>query len=273
MLMFICFFTATCHSEMMGLNTLTINFDDANDAKAKAAWSHGLDLNTKGLGWKGKEGSTRDYWVRTIELATGLYWRPTCFAAITVDINVVPQSSPANIDQSRTMSPVHVFVRHSPDTKHWSSWQLMPSTAIKDSKCHSTGFIEIPNMDQEKYTRYLMEYQRLDVPWASDEEAGVKWILQRDPNFFATSLPFIGYIQVLCEGSNEGFRFSKLTITAQWSSGGLHISPKNHDMSYIDDMTPWRYRADKPAQNLQSRSECKVEISSKAAYLKAKIVL
>ena len=30
----------------------------------------------------------------------------------------------------------------------------------------------------------VSEYSSLDVPWKSDEEAAVKWILEREPDFF-----------------------------------------------------------------------------------------
>ena len=57
--------------------------------------------------------------------------------------------------------------------------------------------VGIPERELRQYQGYLEQYSKLDVPWTSDEEAAVRWILKQQPDFFERSLPFIGYIEFL----------------------------------------------------------------------------
>jgi hypothetical protein len=90
----------------------------------------------------------------------------------------------------------------------------------------------------------LSEYSRLDVPWKSDEEAAVRWILERRPDFFSTDLPFIGYIEFLFEGSiHGGQRIRTFEASVSYGMSGLHSPPKDRNAYKDRDSSPWRFRA------------------------------
>jgi hypothetical protein len=83
----------------------------------------------------------------------------------------------------------------------------------------------------------------MDVPWRSDEEAAVRWILQKQPDFFEKNLPFVGYVQFRMEGSMPGSqRIKKIRMQLDWMVGGLHALPKNPDDEKNRDGA-WRFEA------------------------------
>ena len=51
--------------------------------------------------------------------------------------------------------------------------------------------------------KLLSQYSTLDVPWKSDEEATVRWILERNPEFFSKQDPFHMVMRNSC--SKVGF--------------------------------------------------------------------
>jgi hypothetical protein len=82
------------------------------------------------------------------------------------------------------------------------------------------------------------------VPWTSDEEAAVKWILRRDPSFFSKSLPFIGYLQVLFETQvNGGRRLEHVKVGIGYAVSGLASISKDPKVQEERD-GPWRFRGE-----------------------------
>jgi trk system potassium uptake protein TrkA len=194
------FVLASALASILGADDLTIDFTDAKDAKAKATWSdpNRITVTDAGLGWDGQQNALRDTWIQTTSLAVGLSWRPAQSVNITAEVE--PRLKPIALDDGKTFLPYvgNMFVRHSPDGKHWSSWQAMQWKGSKDddrSKREFTASVALPTRDRKEYTKLMRQYQELDVPWKSDEEALVKWIIQRDPEFFKKHTPFIGYVQ------------------------------------------------------------------------------
>ncbi len=92
-----------------------------------------------------------------------------------------------------------------------------------------------------EYRQQLGKYAELDVPWKSDEEAAVRWIVENDPGFFERQIPFIGYIEFLYEGSfHGGQRITSLGAEVTYAMSGLHYPPENDD--YGDrDSRPWSF--------------------------------
>ena len=89
----------------------------------------------------------------------------------------------------------------------------------------------------------MRQYSTLDVPWKSDEEAAVQWILKSQPDFFAQHQPFIGYVQFLYEASLAGGqRIDHLDVDVSFGVNGLHQVAKDPKVSRNRD-GPWRYRA------------------------------
>jgi hypothetical protein len=238
------------YATISGMNDLKINFTDNNDAKAKAVWSEPdkININQNGLGWDGQQNGSRDIWIQTIPMAIGLSWRPAQSANVTVEIE--PEVNSITLPNGQTYTPYigSIFVRYGPDGKHWSSWQAMdyprpPNKAATERKF--TAFINIPQREREEYNIYMRKYWKLDVPWTSDEEALVKWILEQDPNFFSKSIPFAGYLQFLYEDSQPaGQRITKLHATANFGLSGLHQPPKDKDVYKEREDIPWRFKAE-----------------------------
>ena len=101
------------------------------------------------------------------------------------------------------------------------------------------------------YERLRLEYaQRDDAPWPDDEEAAVRWIVSWNPEFFATNLPFIGYVQLLFEGRfPPGRRLKTFKAELSWSMGGLGFGPMEDDhvrLSEEELMMPWRFSSTAP---------------------------
>jgi hypothetical protein len=105
----------------------------------------------------------------------------------------------------------------------------------------------VPRRERQPYTDLCREYSRLDVPWASDEEAVVRWILDREPDYFSHRLPFIGYVQFLYEVSLQGGeRIAQLKLELGYGTGGMHQPPKEPGAD-ADRHGPWRFKAvDRP---------------------------
>ena len=231
---------------ILGMESLTIDFTKPDDAKKKATWagSGKLTITNKGLGWDGEENALREGWIQTQPLAVGLSWR----AAQSVNVNVVIKPAPKLITlpngQSSTPGPGVVFVRHSPDAKHWSSWQLLND--VPDKKAEVRGFsgrVAIPHRDRPEYELLAEKYHKLDVPWKSDEEALVNWIVKQQPDFFRDHRPFIGYVQFLFEESFwGGRRITHFEARASFGLSGLHAEPRDKD-AYTNRDIPWRFPA------------------------------
>ena len=87
------------------------------------------------------------------------------------------------------------------------------------------------------------EYSKMDVPWRNDEEAAVKWILQRQPDFFEKNQPFVGYVQFRMEGSMPGSeRIKRIQMQLSWGVSGLSNIPKDPDAEK-NRHGVWRFEA------------------------------
>ena len=212
-----------------------VNLTDAKQAQQQCAWSDParIQVDEKGLGWgaAADEGS-RDFWLQTIKpIALGESWRPPISANVRVTIDHV---GTAGI----------LYVRHSPDAKNWSEWQVVPAETPTKGQSFQ-GEIRVPYREQGAYRELLQAYSRReDVPWASDEEAFVKELVAKDADYFQRQKPFIGYVQFLYETQlHGGQRIAGIKAEVSWAIGGVHAVPKNPDV-YKDRGGPWRFKAE-----------------------------
>jgi hypothetical protein len=228
---------------------LDIDFTDSTDAAVKAVWSEPdiLTINTNGLGWDGEPASLRDGWIHTVPMALGLSWRQPY--AISVRVCIEPQIEEITLDNGQVTTPYKgdVYVRYSPDTVHWSTWQVLqpgePETGIliQNPGRYFTGTIRVPYIELAEYRQLLRDYAEMDVPWKSDEEAVVRWIIENDPGFFERQIPFIGYIEFLYEGSfHGGQRITSFRAEITYGMSGLHYAPENDDYGDRDER-PWSF--------------------------------
>ncbi|GEM_PF-680700 len=241
--------TATSYAEIDEFKQINIDLTDKADAEAKATWSEPdkITISPAGLGWDGEGDASRDGWIQTKPIALGLSWRPTQGIYTRVSIHPLPQEVALANGQKWIPDSGALYVRYSPDLKHWSSWQVLQrsepqSTAEKKNPGrHFSGEIRVPYRDQDEYRRLVSDYSRMDVPWKSDEEAAVKWIVARDPEFFAKQIPFIGYAQLMFEGAfRGGLRIQSFKADIFYGMSGLHVPPKDESVYQTRDV-PWRY--------------------------------
>jgi hypothetical protein len=220
---------ATTTAQHLGSEVLDLDFTKPA-VRSQAKWTEAprLTLTPEGLVFSAPANQSIDLSIESIEpLAIGTVWRPATSAAI--ELLVEPPAS------------VFPYVRYGPDTRHWSSWQALQSPGVAGGATAQkyTGYISIPWKDQVEYSARVSEYQRRDVPWASDEEAAVKWVVASDPAFFSRNIPFAGYVQFLVEGNlRGGQRVSRISARVSWAvSGFAAVRPGGQRPT-----GPWRYR-------------------------------
>jgi len=244
---------SSAEASILDFKSLAIDLTDAADAKAKATWSEPekLTVSTNGLGWDGEAASSRDGWIQSVPLALGLSWRPPYAVSVRVSVHPKPTGFVLNSGQKSTPYAGDVYVRYSPDLLHWSTWQVLQTsepqsnTEKQNPGRHFSGTVRVPYSEREEYGKLISEYARLDVPWKSDEDAAVRWILEKAPDFFAKQLPFIGYIQFRYEAGFYGEqRIASFKADVSYGMSGLHSPPKDKDAYKDRDSKPWSFRAD-----------------------------
>ncbi len=208
-------------------------------------------MTTNGLGWSGGGKGTYAHrlWLVAVPLAIGTSWRPATGASFNFEL--VPPIKPVDLPGGDSWAPRQgrVFVRYSPDRKHWSTWQMLDGPELLKSASATNvlyrGQIEVPQIEREKYEDLVLQYGRLDVPWMSDEAAAVRWILRQQPDFFDQQLPFAGYVQFRFEAAlPRDQRIQRMKMRVSWSVGGLHSEPNipgadEHRDGAWDFQAPW----------------------------------
>ncbi|CAN5701422.1 hypothetical protein BH09VER1_BH09VER1_05320 [soil metagenome] len=227
--------------------TLTIDFTK-KDVGSKVEWSTGLDVTAEGLGWGSAGKADRDGWFLTRPVGLGSSWAPTTGANITATIQ-----PPATVDKQGGEGatyrnwPGQLYVRYSVDAKNWTTWQSLnvESKATRAGKgVVFSQFIGVPLVSQREYADLRGKYIRMDVPWKSDEEATVKWILTNDPKFFERVVPFVGWVQFLLEGRFvEGRRLTSFTAEMYYDVDMIVMDPKDPALKKGRDV-PWRFKAE-----------------------------
>jgi hypothetical protein len=241
----------TCFASMLGQQKLTIDFRRDDDIESKVKWfsSEELSANSDGLGFDGPPEKTTQLHLETTEpFALGYSWRPIQSARIMVKIK--GREKPIVLSNGTVISsvPGSLFVRYSPDARNWSNWQFLqldrnvpPSVFL----WLFDGVIAVSHTERSAYQDLLTEYCKLDVPWKSDEDAAVRWILKKDPNFFKKQIPFIGYVQFLFESNlYGGQRIESIDINISYGVGGMYFPPKDEKVRKKTERdVPWKFKA------------------------------
>ena len=82
------------------------------------------------------------------------------------------------------------------------------------------------------------------MPWKSDEEAAVRWIIARHGDFFAEQIPFMGYVEFLVEQRfPSGQRVKSFKAHLAYGMGGLATLPRDPAADKDRDI-PWRFVAE-----------------------------
>ena len=232
---------------------LKIDFTNPADTTQKAIWSEAdkLTITKNGLGWDGENASCRDGWIQTKPIAIGYSLRTPYAVSVRIAIHPLPVMLTLNSGQQYTPDGGDIYVRYSPDLKNWSSWQVLQRTkpqSIQEKKNPGRlfrGTIKVPYVERNEYMKLLQNYSKRDVPWKSDEEAAVRWILSKKTDFFSKHIPFIGYLEFMFEGQFHGSqRLKSFNADISYAMDGMHYAPKDKK-AYQQRDIPWRFQADK----------------------------
>ena len=203
-----------------------------------------LSLTKEGLGWEGASSNSIEASVTLAPIAIGLNWRPARGAYLACTLSPAPVGWTHSGGVVNPSVTGRCFVRYSPDKLHWSTWQLLGDGLPKASTggLLFSGHLAVSRIAAERYDQLLRSYSKLDVPWTSNEEAAVKWILAKEPDFFAKELPFVGYVQARWEGSLfGGQRLKTFDLRINVGISGLHTPPK--DQKYPRQEGVWQFDA------------------------------
>ncbi|MBN2362967.1 hypothetical protein JXL83_02420 [candidate division WOR-3 bacterium] len=240
-------FASQSFASILDYKSLEIDFTDSTDALEKASWSElgAFNVTDEGLGWDGEAASSYSSWIKTVPLALGLSWRPPYAVSVRVTIQPEPESFILNSGDTSKPFEGDVYVRYSTDLKNWSSWQVLQRSETPNSGRFFSGTVQVPYIERETYSLLVSEYSKFDVPWRSDEDAAVRWILSLDGHFFERQIPFIGYVEFLFENSFfGGQRISSFKAEITYGMSGLHVPPKDMDTYEIRNSTPWSFVAE-----------------------------
>jgi hypothetical protein len=227
-----------------GMQQLKLDFTKADVAK-QATWTKHEKLvrDGRGLRFDAPGTDSLDFSIQTTEpYAIGTTWRPARGASIVARVS--PPFAPIKLPNGETYTPYagSMFARYSPDAKHWSSWQVLRSTTTAKA-FEFSGELGVPRAAASEYDELLTKYGKLDVPWKSDEEAAVKWIVAAQPDFFEKHQPFVGYVQFLYETSLSGGQpIAHVDIDISFAVGGGASKPKD-PQAQKNREGAWRYRA------------------------------
>lgn len=228
------------------LSSFTVDFTSENKEAPRATWSEDLVQAPTGLKLKNPATRSDDSWIVTEPEGMGPSWRTLRGVGFRLVVEGVPTPQMSADGTSLSVpNSGQAFVRFGPDCKHWSSWQAM----TVENKVHQekgalfTGSVGVTTTDGAAYWKLLSEYGSLDVPWKSDEEAAVKWILEKDPKFFEKHLPFVGWVQFRYEPPTSGeVSVEKIHVFYSWGVSGLHVPPRDPEVNKNRD-GPWRFKA------------------------------
>ena len=225
---------------------VVLDFTQPDKIKQMAHWTdeHYINSTRDGLGWDGKARERRDIAIETVEpTAVGWSWHPV--TTLIIDTEVIPAGEFTFKENGGIAFPsaaATLYARYSPDGKHWSTWQALKPQVPRDKehpRLWIQGTLRVPRKARQRYAKLLREFARTDRPISVDEEAAVRWILEKQLDFFKHELPFIGYVEFLYETSIQGNqRLKRLNINLSYGRGGLMSIPPVHRES-----DRWRFKA------------------------------
>ena len=251
---------SVCHGSSIKSDILKIDFTNPKEARKKALWfpADKLNVTKQGLGRDGEAAESRPGEIQTKPIALGHSWRTPPNIYVRVTILPPPKAILLNDGSKSTSYPGNVFVRYSPDLKNWSSWNILEHSYRKSSdkkkrneRCYE-GRISVTQRNRNEYYELLDKYSKLNVPWKSDEEAAVRWILKQQPKFFSKNIPFIGYVEFLFESNfYGGQRIKSFKADVSYCIPGEHYPPPQNSTYNKRSAIPWRFKAkhsDNPAK-------------------------
>ncbi len=224
-----------------------VDFTQPEGAAKMVSWTdvEHVRATHDGLGWDGNANKHRDIIIETRQpTAIGWSWRPV--TSVSISAEVVAHFHSNKIDPRKVAGDL--YVRYSPDRKHWSTWQALDYRSQRsrtNPRLRFGGTLRVPRRARQNYQRLLNEFVKTrSGPAEIDQEAAVHWIVDRNPEFFSQEIPFIGHLQFLWETSiGADTRLRQLKIDIRYNRSGVTSAPPGHN-----DDAVWRFGVplDKP---------------------------
>jgi len=202
----------------------------ASEPLEGVTWSASLAMERSGLVAAASPEGLHELWIQSPPIATSMSWRPPTSTSVSAKV-VLPELD---------MGFLRAFARYSADKVHWSSWyNLVQSESASSVDAREyRAWISLPSVAHEKYDGLRSEWYRTNPAWSSDEHELCVWIAKNHPDYFATEIPFIGYIQVRIEGSTgpgKRARVSELVISGGTTVSGLSAIPSGERRPSADE--------------------------------------
>lgn len=235
------------HGQVLESQEVFLDFTQLDKIRSMAKWSDPQFLNVtpEGLGWDGMAKSSRDVTIETLKpVPVGWSWHP--LTAVHVEAECLPAGDFRFGENSVTYPSTAgtLYARYSPDGLHWSTWQALSLREPRDKEMPRLWFhgtLRVPDQARDRYVEHLKKFAKTDrlLLGLIDQEAAVRWIVDKEPTFFEENQPFIGYVQFLWEKQIRGDqRLRQLKINLQYGRGGFGETPKGHN-----DRDRWRFSA------------------------------
>jgi hypothetical protein len=215
------FWLAPVRAAVLGFESGEVVFGN-QQAPTGTTWSPNLSLGEEGLHSPVVEENRRlEVWIQTVKMPVGAAWRPPTSARIGFSLH----------GEAKSSRPLDAYVRYSIDGVHWSTWhRLPPANRPKAGALWAYALdLQLPAVVRKRYHELMRAWWKTDPVWMSDEDAFCRWLAKNHPGFFATDIPFLGWVQFRLEGLGlDGqLNIRKLRAEFSWGTGGLHTPPKD----------------------------------------------
>ncbi len=251
-----CMMAVSSSARIIGFESMQIEFTEGFDIADQATWPEKLKEGAR------ENGPFSYVWFQTKPLALGRSWRAPSAVSIDAAINTITPKQ--NDDSPTARLPSELYVRYSPDMKNWSCWQVFSRgerevDISNDRENHKQNYsvrLKVSRSERQQYKKLLWDYALRDVPWKSDEEAAVRWILKEHPDFFSQNLPFIGYVEFRYESqSPDPEQINSFSAEVGYGMGGAHSRPRDKGVYDKRRGRPWLFKATEVLPDLQSDTE------------------
>jgi inhibitor of cysteine peptidase len=213
---------------------VVLDFTQPDKVHKLARWTdpQHMRATSDGFGWIGDAQEHRKVTIRlTDPISVGWSWCPA--DSVQINVDVVPASA----------TPGTLYARYSPDSQHWSKWHPLtvhiPEPAGAGATLSFRGTLAVSAAAKQEYRTRLQEFAGAGRPLADvDQEAAARWIVGRDPTFFSTQMPFIGYVDVRWETAIGGnLRLKTMSVEISYSRDDRGAVPPGHD-----GQCSWRFK-------------------------------
>lgn len=188
----------------------TIDFTDTASASG-AMWSSSLERTRKGLIATNRQ----KFWVQLPPVAIASADRPPTSTSVV-----------GTVGYDGVCFDLDLSVRYSTDHVHWSSWCAL-TRMWKDPnepRGEFKGEVSVSKVAFQTYEALKEEWWKTNPLWPNDNHEFCIWLAAKHPDYFATEIPLIGYLQLRLEGvSPDNFRLASVGLSGTFAVSGINF--------------------------------------------------